>query len=304
MARQDRNTLRRYFQNGAKPSSAHFNDFIESTLNMRDEGFSKSPDFGLEISAQSEGKGLLSFFTNATESTPNWTLNYQLGNSSTMALRAYDNSTPLLAFVNYQATNAESVGRLGINTPSPNEALDVNGFVQAKGLIGSLQGEIPADSQYHDITDELEGCNGFEVMAGVGVARTGIYGLVHAIALNTYYPRKWYDNLVAIAFFLPYRVIQRVIFGVKDPQSNFYRGRRGISQTATRFDKGRIKLRWLARGEKYVLQAKTVCNCDQELVRLTGDQEHQVVLQYHIKSLWKDNKMFGSKRRKAVDESA
>ena len=49
MAKQNRETLKRFFSAGKLPSEEHFADLIDSSLNVTDEGFSKSEDFGFEV---------------------------------------------------------------------------------------------------------------------------------------------------------------------------------------------------------------------------------------------------------------
>jgi hypothetical protein len=56
--------------------------------------------------------------------------------------------------------------------------------------------EVRADGEWHPITGTLEGLQALEVVAGVGgVQGSGQYALVHAIALNAYQPRRWFQNL-------------------------------------------------------------------------------------------------------------
>jgi hypothetical protein len=119
-----------------------------------------------------------------------------------------------------------------------------------------------------------------------------------ATALNTYYPVRWYDNFVSLLFGWIYRLGRKVIFGHQDPKSDFFRGRRGIFMKSMQYKKGKIRLRWLSRGDQYVLQLKTIYNCDQEMAHVTGDKESKVYINYHLQSLWKDETMFASRQSK------
>ena len=59
MAKQNRETLKRFFSAGKLPSEEHFADLIDSSLNVTDEGFSKSEDFGFEVTPQKQDEDCL-----------------------------------------------------------------------------------------------------------------------------------------------------------------------------------------------------------------------------------------------------
>jgi len=65
----------------------------------------------------------------------------------------------------------------------------VKGVIRAEGRIGVASSElqVPADGQWHPITSALDGCQAFEIMAGVGgKPGAGQYALLHAFAVNTF----------------------------------------------------------------------------------------------------------------------
>ncbi|MBI0440405.1 hypothetical protein F7093_21965, partial [Dickeya dianthicola] len=65
----------------------------------------------------------------------------------------------------------------------------------AQGRAGAQWADrLPADGDWHDLTPTLEGCQAFEVVAGVGIRHSGRYALIHAIALNTCAPSGFWFN--------------------------------------------------------------------------------------------------------------
>ena len=285
MARQDRNTLRRYFQKGALPSQDHFNDLIDSMLNMRDEGFSKSPEHGFEISPIENNASLISFFSQDDDANPSWTFRYSDLSSSKLELSNLKDTAPILTFDGQH-------NRIGINTNKTTEALEVGGFVKSHGVLGIEEKSIPADGEYHDVLGNLKGCHAFEIVAGVGATGTGIYSLAHVIAINTHYPVRWYDQVLSWCFERPYKLIKTFLFKEQNPSSDFLRSRRGIRIQQSSFGKGKIKVRWSKRPDfNYTLQIKSVCDCNAALTTRNGNDETEVHVRYHIKRLWQDEEM-------------
>jgi hypothetical protein len=168
MTSRHRETLKNFFAEGRMPTSDHFRDLIDSTLNMTDEGFRKSADNGLEISTPVGFDALLSFYRDQNPQSVVWSASYgardqlQFNFGSTAATR---DSPPALTL---DGTNQS----VGINTAEPQHTLDVNGVIGAQGRIGryplARDSTLPANGQWHSLTDELQGCQGFEVAAGVG----------------------------------------------------------------------------------------------------------------------------------------
>ncbi len=283
MARQDRETLRRYFRPGALPSADHFNDLIESTLNMRDEGFSKTPKDGFQIASIDNHANLISFYDNDELSDSLWQIRFSDDIASGLQINATYGDSPLLSF--------DPKGCIGINQPLPEQALDVNGFIKSKGNIGSEEKVVWADGEYHDITDELTGCQAFEVVAGVGVKGQGIYGILQATAINTYFPNKFYDPVIKFVFGTLYSAIGTLL-GRKQSDSEFLRSRRGIKTLQSKYQKGQMKIRWSQKENgHYTLQLKTVCNCQQLLESISPGSKDKVRVRYHLKQLWQDSEM-------------
>lgn len=263
MTSRHRETLKHFFADGQMPTSDHFSDLIDSTLNMTDEGFRKSADNGLEISTPVGFDALLSFYRDQDPQSAIWSASYgahdqlQFNFGSTAATH---DSAPAL-------TLDGSNQSVGINTAEPKHALDVAGVIGAQGRIGrhplARDLNLLANGKWQVLTDELQGCQGFEVVAGVGGHRgRGRYALLHAIALNTYNPHPGWFGLFARK--------QRI------RATCAYYGRRC----------DRIELQWVGdhgRDCRYRLQIRTRC-----------DYGADVLIKAQLTRLWFDEDMQGA----------
>jgi hypothetical protein len=198
----NRETLKKYFAAGSLPTQKHFEDLIESTLNMQDEGFRRSPENGVEIAKLKDKAAFISFYGTPDANSAVWSVATDA--SHRLVFRpgpASGSGEPVLAL---------GTARVGINTANPQYELDVGGVVQMRGRLGGYvpknfldaQGNktdagteaesvIVADGEWHDITGPLRGCHAFEIMAGAGNENSGRYGMLHAVAMNAFNPRPW-----------------------------------------------------------------------------------------------------------------
>ena len=196
MSRQSRETLKAYFKEGARPSAQDFADLIDSTLNINDEGFRKTPPDGLRISTLGDSRALMSFYTPRSDADrAEWSMG--LGDD----YKRLSLHRPGLAGAPLMTLAPE--GRIGIGTTTPQDELDVPGIIRAGGrrgqeatpqLVDGQPDRLVADGRFHALTGDLHGCQAFEVVAGVGLPESGRFALLHAIALNTFNP-IWWDNL-------------------------------------------------------------------------------------------------------------
>jgi hypothetical protein len=265
----NRKTLKNYFRTGALPTQSQFEDLVESSLNIMDDGFSRSAVNGVEVSLVGEHNRLLSFFRDAKLGCPDWALTCDKQSSSlnfvrTGAQQAENGSIQARDAENEVLTLTED-GRVGIGVSEPAFDLDVKGTVRSTGRFGQ-SGFVPADGDWHAITAKLDGCHALEVIAGVGLAgeKKGRYALLHAVVLNTFNPTGWFFN--------------------------FLNGKKRIRGTQawylSRAD--RMKLRWVKANSTlshgYQLELKTMSSY--------GDG---TVVQYSITELWPDSFMEHSK---------
>jgi hypothetical protein len=207
MARQNRKTLKNYFMQGSLPTEANFADLIDSTLNMEDDGFSRSPEYGVEIKLR--GRRLMSFFENP-QKNPDWAIRSASGDANLNFVRpgagGKDAEALRLRELRRKPTSdyltvppeppqskapSGAAGNAKEGEKTYDYQLEVEGTMRSTGRLG-FEGRVKADGKPHDITNVLEGCHALEVIAGVGVRKTGRYGLLHAFALNTCNPTGWY----------------------------------------------------------------------------------------------------------------
>ncbi len=230
------------------PSEEQFHDLIDSAVNQIDEGFDKTPERGLEIAPVGNHESLISFFRSADPERPIWSVSYGAGQQQINFRNHEGDATPL---------SLTSDGKIGINTDSPKWALDVNGVVSAHGRIGAYrQGTVPADGKWHNVSEELDGVQAFEVMAGVGLKHSGRYALVHAVALNTFNPSGFWFNI-------------------------FNRKKRiKCHQAYYRSIGDKLRLRWHGDDRRYFLQ-----------LRSNSDYGHDVRIQFYLSKLWFDPDM-------------
>jgi hypothetical protein len=228
MAKKDRNTLKKYFEAGRLPSSEQFADLIDSMLNVIEEGFDKTAEEGFKVSQIDNTGKLISFYENIEVKKSVWSLRLDMASGKLI----FDNQAnpnvltlDTKACESLGATDVEDKVRIGINKQEAEYELDVEGTVASRGRIGGQGEDVPADGKWHDITKALDGCQAFEIMAGVGKKGAGKYALVHAMALNTFNSK----------------------------------GKITYNQAHYGSRCNRIKLRWKKKSRRYALQLKTRC---------------------------------------------
>lgn len=252
MRKRDRQTLKNYFKRGALPSEEQFSDLIESSLNMLDDGFSRSPANGIEIATHGERDRLVTFFRGTQPTDAKWSLGFRDDQDRLHFLPRMDEEAR-------PALTVAPEGCVGVNRGDPAWALDVNGVVRAEGRIGGQLTEetsAPADGEWHDISGPLRGCNALEIMAGVGKKATGKYALMHAFALNTFQPRGIFFNFLNRKNRITYH-------------QAYYLSRRD-----------KLKLEWFSAPDHYRLR-----------IRTNSDFGEGVRIRYFITRLWFDEDM-------------
>jgi hypothetical protein len=260
MTSRTRESLKNYFREGALPSEDHFADLIDSMLNMSDEGFRKTVENGFEVYAPLGHDALISFFRDQIPDTPLWRMGFDGARNQLLVQGpgAGGNATPALLCL-------DSEQRVGVATATPETELDVNGTLRSRGRRGAgIRAQavpLPANGEWHDLSDDLAGCQAFEVMAGAGRRGAGRFSLLHAIALNTYNP-----TLGRLFDFL-------------------FNRKRGITTTQAYYSRrcDRLDLRWhggSGRDASYRLQIRSRC-----------DFGEGILIQADVTQLWFDPHM-------------
>jgi len=180
MALLTRSTLKNLFKRGMVPSEVNFADFIDSTVNKVDDGFSQSSLDGFMLAPQGPNKRLMSFFDSIRDPNAAFSLSMNpTPHSEGLSFNDDENNSMLFL---------RKGGNVGVGTTIPNFKLEVNGMAGFKGRVGThLVDSVPADGRWHPILTDLEGVQAFEIMAYAGGReKRGKYALSHAFALCTY----------------------------------------------------------------------------------------------------------------------
>lgn len=235
MAKLNRSLLKNRFRAGQMPCEEDFHDLIDSMVNVEEEGIEKTRETGLKISQITDSGKLMSFYENSTEGSPLWHSEIRKnvnGNRSGLHLSTpgIDDSSSVLSLVGPMPDGESAPIGVGIGTREPECTLDVKGVIASSGRIGKENANfrVPTDGKWHDITEELSGCQTFEIVAGAGGQEDeGRFALTHAIAVNVFHGRP----------------------RVRATQS--YYGGRG----------SRIDVRWIAGSEKYRFKLQLRVRC-------------------------------------------
>jgi hypothetical protein len=181
---KNRETLKKFFKKGEMPAEGNFEALIDSMVNRIDDGFSKSMEHGLMLSPEGSSKNLVGFFRSIENPNPAWMIGIDA-----------DDKNRGLTFLQPTEKEGEGIclflqedGNVGIGTVEPKYKFEVNGLAGIKGRVGTFaSGKIPADGKWHNVLADLNGCQGFEIVARVGGhPGEGRYALLHAIALSTF----------------------------------------------------------------------------------------------------------------------
>ncbi|MEM8572384.1 MAG: hypothetical protein AAGG56_15965 [Pseudomonadota bacterium] len=274
MSRRDRPTLKKFFRDGALPSSEHYADLIDSAVNRIDDGFDKSEQDGLRIASLGASPTLMSFYNGAGAAEAAWTMRHAR-TPGTLHVAPGPEGFHGIPGPTGEAEPPPSLSlsgsrKVGVNVADPEWRLDVDGVARMRGRIGvpGPQAKVPADGRWHDITEHLTGCHAFEIMAGAGgEPGRGRYALMHAVALNAYNPRN--------------------------PILNWVFGRRSIRRQNAMFGSfaDRLRLRWKGTSRDYRLQ-----------IRSNSHFGAGIVVRYYITRLWFDTAMQGSRSEILRDE--
>ena len=197
---ENRDTLKGYFRNGSRPNEENFESLIDSTINKLEDGISKDLDNGLLLAPGRENSDrTISFVNRIGSEHPDWSISLIKADSSGLAVvrpTGEDEDDDIRMFF-------DENGNVGINTSQPKTKLDVQGVMGIQSRMGTYRaGTVPADGDWKNVTDDLYGCNAFEVIAQVGGEKgEGKYALLHATALATHGQRVNRIRRTTQAFF-------------------------------------------------------------------------------------------------------
>ena len=258
MTKRNRKTLIDNFADGSLPTQEAFGDLIDSMVNIVDDGFDKSAQDGMKV-AQLGNNKLISFYDEITVKAPLWSVAFSMPGYGGEAVNyknlnffyGNNNATGLTLVNAGEDETVEGKIRVGINKNSPEHEVDVVGVVASDGRIGRegrKENQVRADGKWHPIITGLDGCQAFEIMAGVGKPNSGRYALLHAFALNTFNSKRG---------------------NITYHQAHY----------SSRCDQ--IKLRWVGDTHNYSLEMSTRCNLEQ-------NEDEEIYIRYYLTQLWFD----------------
>jgi hypothetical protein len=205
MKNRPRTELKARFKEGSLPSMSDFNMLIDSTMNINDDGIEHSPSRGLCLTqVTGDEHRLLSFYRQGITSA--WaigldqsarSLAFEVARPKTGdGARSPDQTSDAVltlvapdypkAFAEGAQASVPIPARVGVNRASPAYELDVGGTVASSARRGAEGLVAFADSKWHTIKDDMQGCVALEVVAGTGKEGTGKYALMHAFALKVF----------------------------------------------------------------------------------------------------------------------
>jgi hypothetical protein len=243
MAILNRITLKNFFRKGSVPTETNFADLIDSSINIVEDGIGRSVEDGFRIAPMGYSKRLLSFYENSQKSIPDWFISLNDGNSKGLSFHQTDNDHRLVL---------KNSGNIGIGISNPTSKLEVKGCIGMDARKGTfVEGQVPGDAKWHDILEELDGVNAFEIMAQIsGKKGSGRYAIAHAIALATFggYLSKW-----------------------------------SIRKTAANYGGflNRLQFRWTGSVNNYALQVRT-----RRHYGLNDQNAEPYQIKFHVTKLW------------------
>ncbi len=172
MPKRNRESLKASFKKGNRPSEFDFENLIDSTMNLLDDGLRKEPDTGLILAPEAGKSVVLSVCRESGDEEALWEFALD---TETHSLSVGLHGRPLAAM------NVDGTIELG------ESAVTLKGTLNTASRHGTFsEGEVPADGHWHNITDELEGCWALEVIAGCGRRNTGKHSLTVATAVHCF----------------------------------------------------------------------------------------------------------------------
>lgn len=177
MPKRTRDTLRESFKQGKRPTEQDFENLIDSTMNILDDGFSKSPETGMGLAPLLEKGTILSVFRKTSDSKPQWeiAIEQQEGN---LEIRKHqdDKTIPVLTM---KTDGSVLYGEEGKNSV-------FGGSVTIPVREGVYSQSVPADGKWHDITGDLDGCQALEIVAVAGRKNSGKHAVLMAFATTCF----------------------------------------------------------------------------------------------------------------------
>jgi|GEM_PF-152915 len=172
--KRERSVLKAIFRNNLSPEA--YADLIESTINMKDDGIEKDEQNGLRLTLTGSSRKLLSFWEKIESKSPAWSIGLNPENQP--------KGINITEGRKYSRLFIREGGNIGIGNTSPEYKLHVNGLVAMQGRVGDFsKGRIPANGDWHNVLENLGGCQAFEIFAHINDDGDKRYALTYATLL-------------------------------------------------------------------------------------------------------------------------
>lgn len=185
MATRGRKILKDFFSNGKRPTQQEFEDLIDSSVNILDDGYSKNSKEGLKLSLKNDSNVLMSFCSQ-TEADPAWF--FTINDQEDLAIEPKKSHRDV-SFEHHE-TRVSNLLLKSQNTIVKGD-LEVQGIRKGTTLSSPIKEKLKADGDWHDLTEDLNGVYALEVVATVcGEKGSGEYSVLMGWATQCYGSHK------------------------------------------------------------------------------------------------------------------
>lgn len=180
-----REALIEYFSSGKMPTAKSFQDFINSTFNLRDDSLNISKTFGYELKNQKNG-AFISFFENDNIVEP-------------LLKIVQKKKEEVVMITNKEEEPVLQIGGDGtlVFSAKEEQPIRVEGTLGLESRIGIYKkGTAKADGRYHEVLEIVDNkIQVFEIVACLnGPPNTGKNAAMHAIAIGLH-KHSWFNRI-------------------------------------------------------------------------------------------------------------
>lgn len=185
MTKVNRETLKKYFSAGSRPTVTQFADLVDSVPNIVDDGMARTDKNGLKLSPLNQEGSVIEFYKDIQDNHPVWKI--ALKSDTSLVISQRGEEMPVLTL--------SPDGPVRIHSD-----VEIEGAVSARSFTGNyarksiLSQTAKADGQWNTVPlrddKEKDGCRAYRIMAGCGKCNHGKYALLEATAMHCYGKKK------------------------------------------------------------------------------------------------------------------
>jgi len=152
----NRTSLKNYFKSGNTPNEKYFEDLIDSTINIAEDGINRSAEMGLSLQPTGSKNSLLSFFKDINQKLPNFSLKLTGIENKKLSIVNAENIAILSVYEN---------GKIVLGNEDSKNVITMQASVGMSARFGTTKGEAFADGKWHPVLTNLNGLNAIEIVA-------------------------------------------------------------------------------------------------------------------------------------------